>query len=76
MDLFHNPFNTCYARLIGLESHMGIQRCREARETWLACGAVGLTHELADKFTDLVGVSAGRKTYGRKKLRENQKIIY
>jgi hypothetical protein len=58
MDLFHNPFNACNARFVGLESYMGIQRCREARETRLACGVADFIHELADKHIDLAGVSA------------------
>jgi len=61
MDLFHNPFNTCYARLIGLESHMGIQGRREAWQVWLACGVAYLFHELADELAYLAGVSSRSK---------------
>jgi hypothetical protein len=63
MDLFHNSFNPSFARLVGLESYLGIQRCREAREIRLARGAVDLFHELANESAYLAGVSAGYETY-------------
>jgi hypothetical protein len=56
MDLFYNSSYARYARFIGMESHMGIQGCREAWQARLACGSSGLVHELADKFAYLVGV--------------------
>jgi hypothetical protein len=62
MDIFHNPLNACYARFVGLESHMGIQRRREAWETWLACGVTDLIHELADEFAYMASVSSGCET--------------
>ena len=75
MDLFYNSLNPSYARFVGLESHMGIQRRREAWETWLARGAVDLIHELADESAYLVGVSAGFKTSGKESLEENENYI-
>ena len=59
MGLFHNPFNYRHVRLAGLESNMGIQRCRETWETRLACGALDLIYELADELTYLAGVPSG-----------------
>lgn len=59
MDLFHNPYDDCCARVVGLESHLGIQRRRDSWEIRLACGAVGPINELADKLADVAGVSSG-----------------
>jgi hypothetical protein len=61
MDLFHNPFSDRYVRIADLESHMGIQRRREAWETWLACVAADPFHELADELANLAGVSSRSK---------------
>ena len=42
---------------------MGIQRRREAWETWLACGTADIIHELADELAYLAGVSSGSEAY-------------